>query len=136
MQLVMPCKSGLAEPSPRMKNINCHALRNWIGNCGSSAHFSSYPILTATACGTSPPAMLDTRVRRNVRLDIRTTALYTVMVRKDQKVKKDLTAIRLRPEQVAGLRKLIPADDKETTISMLIRRAVDEFLARQKGGRK
>jgi hypothetical protein len=60
------------------------------------------------------------------------TLLYTVIVKR----KKDLTAIRLRPEQVEGLRKLISPDDQETTISSLIRRAVDEFLARQKGGRK
>ncbi len=64
------------------------------------------------------------------------TLLYTIIVMRGQREKKDLTAIRLRPEQVQGLKKLISADDKETTISMLIRRAVDEFLARQKGGKK
>jgi hypothetical protein len=52
-------------------------------------------------------------------------------------MRKELTAIRLRPEQVKGLRKMISPEDKETTISTLIRRAVDEFIARHgKGGRK
>ena len=53
------------------------------------------------------------------------------------KTPKELTAIRLRSEQLEGLRRLVPSDDKETTVSMLIRRAVDEFLAKhEKGGKK
>jgi len=43
---------------------------------------------------------------------------------------KELTAIRLRPEQVAGLKK-IAAKDKETSISSLIRIAVDRFLEQE-----
>ena len=56
--------------------------------------------------------------------------LYTVIV------KKELTAIRLRPEQVAKLRKMISREDKETTVSTLIRRAVDEFIEKQEGRKK
>jgi hypothetical protein len=57
--------------------------------------------------------------------------LHAVIVKR----RKELTAIRLRSEQVEGLRRMIPPGDKETTISLLIRRAVDEFLAK-KGGKK
>jgi predicted transcriptional regulator len=46
-------------------------------------------------------------------------------------MKKDLTAVRLRPEQVEELRKLA-ARDQETSVSSLIRRAVDEFIKREK----
>jgi len=61
----------------------------------------------------------------NSGLTIASTLLYAV------DVKKDLTAVRLRPEQVAELRKLA-ARDKETSVSSLIRRAVDEFIAKEK----
>jgi predicted transcriptional regulator len=44
---------------------------------------------------------------------------------------KDLTAVRLRPEQIDGLNK-IAAKDKELTVSILIRRAVDQFLERER----
>jgi Arc/MetJ-type ribon-helix-helix transcriptional regulator len=44
---------------------------------------------------------------------------------------KDLTAVRLRPEQLKQLAKLA-AKDQEASISSLIRRAVDEFLAKRK----
>jgi hypothetical protein len=50
-------------------------------------------------------------------------------------MRKDLTAIRFRPSQIAGLKKLA-AQDKETSISSLVRRAVDEFLEKHKGRRK
>jgi len=53
------------------------------------------------------------------------TLLYVV------DMKKDLTAVRLRPEQVSELRKLA-ALDEETSVSSLIRRAVDEFIANRK----
>lgn len=46
-------------------------------------------------------------------------------------MKKDLTAVRLRPEQVEELKKLAKRD-KETSISALIRTAVDEFILRAK----
>jgi predicted DNA-binding protein len=46
-------------------------------------------------------------------------------------MKKDLTAVRLRPEQVEQLKKLA-GRDKETSVSSLIRRAVDEFILRAK----
>jgi hypothetical protein len=46
-------------------------------------------------------------------------------------MKKDLTAVRLRPEQVEELRKLAELDN-ETSVSSLIRRAVDEFIAKRK----
>jgi hypothetical protein len=49
---------------------------------------------------------------------------------------KELTAIRLRSEQVEALRRMIPPEDKETTVSVLIRRAVDEFLAKKGGSKK
>jgi len=44
---------------------------------------------------------------------------------------KDLTAVRLRPEQLKQLAKLA-ALDKESSISSLIRRAVDEFLGKHR----
>jgi predicted transcriptional regulator len=50
-------------------------------------------------------------------------------------VKRDLTAVRLWPEQLEALRK-IAAKDRETSISALIRRAVAEFLKRQKRSEK
>ena len=58
-------------------------------------------------------------------LDMRAELLYDVYM------KKDLTAVRLRPEQVEELRKLAQRD-KETSISSLIRTAVDEFILRAK----
>jgi Arc/MetJ-type ribon-helix-helix transcriptional regulator len=45
-------------------------------------------------------------------------------------MRKDLTAVRLRQEQVRQLQKLA-AMDKEASVSSLIRRAVDEFLAKR-----
>jgi hypothetical protein len=48
---------------------------------------------------------------------------------------KDLTAVRLRPEQLKELAKLA-AQDKEASVSSLIRRAVDDFLAKHKRKRE
>jgi predicted transcriptional regulator len=45
-------------------------------------------------------------------------------------VRKKLTAIRLKPEQVKRLEKLSSRDD--LSVSWLIRKAIDEFLKRQK----
>jgi predicted transcriptional regulator len=45
-------------------------------------------------------------------------------------VRKKLTAIRLKPEQVEKLAKLSIRED--VPVSWLIRRAIDEFLKRQK----
>jgi len=45
-------------------------------------------------------------------------------------VKKKLTAIRLKPEQIEKLGKLAVRQD--VPVSWLIRRAIDEFLKRQK----
>jgi predicted transcriptional regulator len=45
-------------------------------------------------------------------------------------VKKELRAIRLKPEQVKKLRKIALRDD--LPISWLIRRAIDEFLKHHK----
>jgi hypothetical protein len=45
-------------------------------------------------------------------------------------VRKKLTAIRLKPEQIAKLEKIARRDD--VPVSWLIRRAIDEFLKRQK----
>jgi predicted transcriptional regulator len=47
-----------------------------------------------------------------------------------QYMRKKLTAIRLKPEQVEKLGKL--AVRQEVPVSWLIRRAIDEFLKRQK----
>ena len=48
MRRYTPYKRSVAGVLPPRKNIYCHALPNWIMNCGNSAHFSSYPILMAT----------------------------------------------------------------------------------------
>jgi predicted transcriptional regulator len=45
-------------------------------------------------------------------------------------VRKKLTAIRLKPEQVEKLEKLSVRQD--VPVSWLIRKAIDEFLKRQK----
>lgn len=45
-------------------------------------------------------------------------------------VRKKLTAIRLKPEQVQKLEKLSVRED--VSVSWLIRKAIDEFLKRQK----
>jgi predicted transcriptional regulator len=45
-------------------------------------------------------------------------------------VRKKLTAIRLKPEQVEKLAKLSARQD--VPVSWLIRKAIDEFLKRQK----
>jgi predicted transcriptional regulator len=45
-------------------------------------------------------------------------------------VRKKLTAIRLKPEQVEKLEKISVRED--LPVSWLIRRAIDEFLKRQK----
>jgi len=45
-------------------------------------------------------------------------------------VRKKLTAIRLKPEQVEKLEKLSVRED--LPVSWLIRKAIDEFLKRQK----
>jgi hypothetical protein len=49
--------------------------------------------------------------------------------------KKDLTGIRLRPDQTEALKKMM-GQDKEASISSLVRRAIDEFIAKQKGIKK
>jgi hypothetical protein len=46
-------------------------------------------------------------------------------------MRKDLTAIRFRPDQMDRLKQMA-AQDKETSLSSLVRRAVDEFLAKKK----
>jgi len=45
-------------------------------------------------------------------------------------VRKKLTAIRLKPEQVEKLEKIALRED--VPVSWLIRKAIDEFLKRQK----
>jgi predicted transcriptional regulator len=45
-------------------------------------------------------------------------------------VKKELTAVRLKPEQLEKLEKISVRED--LPVSWLIRRAIDEFLKRQK----
>jgi predicted transcriptional regulator len=45
-------------------------------------------------------------------------------------VRKKLTAVRLKPEQVEKLEKIALRED--VPVSWLIRKAVDEFLKRQK----
>ena len=45
-------------------------------------------------------------------------------------VRKKLTAIRLKPEQIARLEKIATRED--VPVSWLIRKAIDEFLKRQK----
>jgi len=45
-------------------------------------------------------------------------------------VRKKLTAIRLKPEQVEKLEKIAFRED--VPVSWLIRKAIDEFLKRQK----
>jgi predicted transcriptional regulator len=45
-------------------------------------------------------------------------------------VRKKLTAVRLKPEQLEKLEKISVRED--LPISWLIRRAIDEFLKRQK----
>lgn len=50
-------------------------------------------------------------------------------------MKRDLTAVRLWPEQLEALRK-IAAKDREVSVSSLIRRAVTEFLERRKRDKK
>jgi predicted transcriptional regulator len=45
-------------------------------------------------------------------------------------VRKKLTAIRLKPEQVEKLEKISVRED--VPVSWLIRKAIDEFLKRQK----
>jgi predicted transcriptional regulator len=45
-------------------------------------------------------------------------------------VRKKLTAIRLKPEQVDRLQKLSVRED--VPVSWLIRKAIDEFLKRKK----
>jgi len=45
-------------------------------------------------------------------------------------VKKKLTAIRLKPEQVQKLEKIAVRED--VPVSWLIRKAIDEFLKRKK----
>ena len=50
------------------------------------------------------------------------------------KDKKDLIALRIRPDQTAALEKIlkeISKKDKEASISSLLRRALDEFIERQ-----
>jgi predicted transcriptional regulator len=45
-------------------------------------------------------------------------------------VKKKLTAVRLKPEQLEKLEKIAVRED--LPVSWLIRKAIDEFLKRQK----
>jgi predicted transcriptional regulator len=45
-------------------------------------------------------------------------------------VKKQLTAIRLKPEQVKQLERIATRED--VPVSWLIRKAIDEFLKRRK----
>jgi predicted transcriptional regulator len=45
-------------------------------------------------------------------------------------VKKKLTAVRLKPEQLEKLEKILVRED--LPVSWLIRKAIDEFLRRQK----
>jgi predicted transcriptional regulator len=45
-------------------------------------------------------------------------------------VRKKLTAVRLKPEQVKRLEKIARRED--VAVSWLIRKAVDEFLKRRK----
>ena len=45
-------------------------------------------------------------------------------------MRKKLTAIRLKPEQVEKLEKIAARED--VPVSWLIRKAIDEFLKRQK----
>jgi predicted transcriptional regulator len=45
-------------------------------------------------------------------------------------VRKKLTAIRLKPEQIEKLEKIAVKED--LPVSWLIRRAIDEFLKRRK----
>jgi predicted transcriptional regulator len=45
-------------------------------------------------------------------------------------VRKKLTAVRLKPEQIARLERIALRDD--VPVSWLIRKAIDEFLKRQK----
>jgi predicted transcriptional regulator len=45
-------------------------------------------------------------------------------------VRKKLTAIRLKPEQIKKLDKIARRED--LSVSWLIRRAIDEFLKRKK----
>jgi hypothetical protein len=71
---------------------------------------------------------MQSRPRIEACLDNRRTVLYSVGM------PKDLTAVRLRPEQLKQLAKLA-AQDQESSISSLIRRAVDEFLAKRKKSR-
>jgi hypothetical protein len=49
-------------------------------------------------------------------------------------MKKDIVAVRFRLDQLAGLKKLA-AQDKEASLSSVVRRAVDEFLAKHAGMR-
>jgi len=49
---------------------------------------------------------------------------------------KALTAVRLRPDQIKGLKKILSKiEDEEASISTLIRLAVDRFL-KQEGVKK
>jgi len=45
-------------------------------------------------------------------------------------VKKQLTAIRLKPEQIEKLERIAARED--VPVSWLIRKAIDEFLKRKK----
>jgi len=45
-------------------------------------------------------------------------------------VRKKLTAVRLKPEQIKRLEKIAHRED--VPVSWLIRKAIDEFLKRQK----
>jgi predicted transcriptional regulator len=45
-------------------------------------------------------------------------------------VRKKLTAIRLKPEQIARLEKIAARED--IPVTWLIRKAIDEYLKRQK----
>ena len=46
---------------------------------------------------------------------------------------KTLTAIRLEPKQIAELEKIAKREDR--VVSYLIRKAIDEYLARHKGAK-
>jgi Arc/MetJ-type ribon-helix-helix transcriptional regulator len=48
---------------------------------------------------------------------------------------KNLTGIRFRPQQLEDLKKLVE-QDREASVSSLVRRAVDEFLEKKKGKKK
>jgi Ribbon-helix-helix protein, copG family len=73
-----------------------------------------------------PDLWLPATTRRGPRIVIeRITQWYNMGV-----VRKTLTAIRLKPEQIKNLQKIAVRED--VSVSWLIRRAIDEFLKHRK----